>query len=188
MNDTGTIDDLYFEWLYGFVGSVKNKNPTRSYWNLCKQLYTKPFSWTVPNDDNREEDGKDLRGEFMDHYEINIDEMEPQWLELDCSMLEMLLALARRASFESYGEPIEWFWKFINNLQLREYTDEVYNIDAMDTIDGVLDRVILRQYDRNGVGGLFPLSNATKDQRKVELWYQLSAYLLECGYEDDNSP
>ena len=41
-----------------------------------------------------------------------------------------------------------------------------------------------RRYKRSGEGGLFPLKNAAKDQRKVEIWYQLSSYLLE-NYVDN---
>lgn len=182
MIDNGTLDDLYFEWLYQNIGAVRNRNPARSYWLMAKQLYTKPFSWIIPNDDNREADGKELRCEFVD--QCGIEEVDPMWMDLECSMFEMLIALARRASFESSGEPGDWFSKFLENLELKQYTDQAYNSDAEWKIDAVTDRVIFRTYKRNGVGGLFPLQNARKDQRKVEMWYQLSSYLLEGGYVD----
>lgn len=182
MTENGTLDDLYFEWLYKKIGSVRNRNPARSHWNLAKQLYRKQFAWFVPNDDNRECEGKDLRHEFID--EQDIEDVEIFWLQLDCSMLEMLIALARRAAYESYGDAREWFWKFMENLGLNQYTDEFYNDEAALDIEVALDRVINRTYERNGDGGLFPLKNAKKDQRKVELWYQLATYLLEGGYVD----
>lgn len=187
----GTLDDLYFEWLYKQVGVVNNRNPKRSYWELCKQLYKTPFQWVVPNDDNRDEDGKELREEFI--VECDIQDVEINWLAIDCSMLEMLIALARRASFESSGTPGDWFAKFMENLKLRRYTDAEYNSDAgnhqeaEERIRNILDRLIYRTYNTRGVGGLFPLKHAEHDQRKVEIWYQMSLYLRE-GNCIENGP
>lgn len=175
---TAPLDDRYFEWLYSQVGSVRNRNPARSYWNMLKQLYVKEFVWFVPNDDNRAEDGKELRFEFLAEQEI--DEVDPGWLDLGCSVLEMMIALARRASFEADSKtPVEWFWIFMHNVGLGGYTDARYNDRIAQDIDEKLDRIVYRTYAPSGHGGLFPLKHATKDQRKVELWYQLAAYLLE---------
>lgn len=173
----GTLDDLYFEWLYGLVGAVRNRNPERSYWSFTRQLYMKEFLWFVPNDDNRAEDGKELRYEFLATKKI--EEFNPEWMTLGCSMLEMLIALSHRASFESDREPGEWFWIFVHNAGLEGFNDKRYNALAAKEIDDKLDRIINRTYARNGKGGLFPLQHTRKDQRKVELWYQLAEYLLE---------
>ncbi|ASR80023.1 hypothetical protein SEA_ARCADIA_60 [Arthrobacter phage Arcadia] len=175
-----TEDNLYFEWLYGQVAAVSNKNPERSYWRLMRKLYEIPFKAFVGNDDNREEDGKDLRDEFI--MDCDIQDIKPLWLQLDCSMLEMLIGLSRRASFESLGEPIEWFWKMLENIGLSKFTDHVFNDAVAEEVDRVIDRVVNRTYGRNGDGGLFPLYNAKKDQRRVELWTQLSSYILEGNY------
>jgi len=179
----GTLDDLYFEWLYKQVGAVNNRNPKRSYWELCRQLYRMPFIWSVPNDDGRDMDGKDLRDEFI--IECSVEDVEVNWLAIECSMLEMLIALSRRASFLSSGEPGDWFYKFLENLKLRRYNDSEYNDtaenhdDAKAKIHNILERLIYRTYNTRGVGGLFPLKHAEKDQRKVEIWYQMSVYLRE---------
>lgn len=174
---SGTIDDRYFEWLYSQIGAVRNRNPARTYWNLCKQLYSKEFVWLIANDDNRLEDGLELR----DHYlnEQVPDEVDPEWVELGCSMLEMLIALSRRAAFESEKSPAEWFGIFMDNLDLTQYNDAGYDADAREEIDTILDCVIYRSYSYNGKGGLFPLREPQRDQREVELWYQMAAYLLE---------
>lgn len=164
-------ESVYFEWLSRQVASTSNPNPARTYSLLLEQMHLKRFEWFIPNDDNRVEDGKELRYEFMNG---------PAELHETCSFLEMLIALSRRCSFEaSYGDPSEWFWHLANNLGLREYTDEVMMDDGPREVRYILDRVVNRGYDYDGFGGLFPLNNAEKDQRKVELWYQLSAYLLE---------
>src|SRR5690606_37427786 len=121
---TGTTDDRYLEWLYGLVASVRNRNPSRTYWQLFRQLYSKEFVWLVPNDDNRALDGKDLRSEYL---EMSSDEVDQEWLNLECSMLEMLIALARRAAFEDSRSPVEWFGEFLKNLGLDSATDAGYD-------------------------------------------------------------
>jgi hypothetical protein len=171
------LDELYFTWLYSQVGSVRNKNPSTSHWKLLKLLYTKEFVWIVPNDDNRAEDGRDLRVEFLQETPLPIQDMETHWMGLGCDMLELLIGLSRRLSFEGEGEPREWFWHLIENIELYEHTDDKPINE--ERVKDILDEVIWRTYLPTGKGGLFPLKEAKKDQRRVELWYQLSAYLLE---------
>jgi hypothetical protein len=172
---TATLDDLYLEWLYTQVASV-NPIPPRSYWSLLRQLYTKEFVWFVPNDDNRVEDGRSLRHEFLDSNKAIIDQ---HWLQLPCSFLEMLIALARRLSFEMDGPVRNWFWHLLGNLHLEECTDAKYNPRMQSAIDEILDAVVWRTYNWDGQGGLFPLKYPGRDQRQVEIWYQMAAYFLE---------
>lgn len=172
---SGTLDDLYLQWLYSQVSSLKLKSPSRTYWNLARQLYSKEFVWFVPNDDNRVEDGRDLRYEFIDDQQI--ESVDPEWMDLGCSMLELLIGLSRRLSFETEGESRDWFWKLLENLHIHTCTDD--GPYPREIVDDILDTVIWRTYDRTGRGGLFPLKNARKDQRNVELWYQLNEYLLQ---------
>lgn len=171
------LDRLYLKWLYSKISSVRLRDPSRTYWNLFRQLYTKEFVWIIPNDDNRAEDGKDLRYEFLE--EQGVEEVDPDWIRLGCSMLELLIALSRRLSFEDDGEPREWFWQMLTNLGLNEFNDANYNEQAQQEIDQALDTVIWRTYSPDGFGGLFPLKTPERDQREVEIWYQLGAYLLE---------
>lgn len=168
------LDEQYLEWLYSQVASVKTRTRSRTYWNILRQLYCKEFAWFVPNDDNRAEDGRYLRYEFVE--ELGLD-MEEDWFHLPCSMLEMMIGLSRRLSFEAEGEPRWWFWHLMGNLGLHELNDAVEYSE--EEVDEVLDRVIWRTYLPDGRGGLFPLKHAEQDQTRVELWYQLSAYLLE---------
>ena len=60
------IEELYFKWLYGQIGSVKIRNRSRTYWSLAKQLFETEFTWTISKDENRAEDGRALRYEFLD--------------------------------------------------------------------------------------------------------------------------
>jgi hypothetical protein len=102
---------------------------------------------------------------------------DDDWLDLGCSFLEMLVALSRRLSFEAEGEPRDWFWHLMDTIELRECNDRSQWTD--EEVEAICNKVIFRNYDANGAGGLFPLQNPCHDQREVELWYQMSAYLLE---------
>src|ERR1700754_1133661 len=172
------VDELYFRWLCSQVCNVKLKNPSRTYWSLLKLLHTKEFVWFVPNDDNRLEDGRYLREEFV--YENSLDDIGLDWITLGCSMLEMLVGLARRLCFEDDGFSInQWFWRLMENIGLHGLTDRG-GWDEQD-VDEILDYVIWRTYEYDGSGGLFPLMDPPTDQREVEIWYQMSEYLLENG-------
>jgi hypothetical protein len=174
------LDELYFVWLYRQVGDPDIKSPTRTYWRMFRKLFTKEFVWVIPNDDNRIEDGKDLRYEFVD--QTNLNDIDPGWIHLGCSMFELLVGLSRRLSFYTEGDPKGWFWHLIENVHLEVFTDAHMkrgHTHSEGNIDDILDRIIWRTYDYNGRGGLFPLEFPKDDQRTVELWYQLNAYLLE---------
>lgn len=168
------LDDLYLEWLYHQISSDKSKNPARTYWELARQLYSKEFIWFVPNDDNRIEDGKELRYEFIDDRHIDA---ETDWMELGCSMLELLVGLSRRLAFEAEGKPRDWFWEMLTNIGINSHNDK--SGYSPEEVDEILNAVIFRTHQPNGQGGLFPLQHPDRDQRRVEIWYQLSAYLLE---------
>ena len=172
------LDNLYFEWLYKQVRSTRLKHPSKTYWCLFRQLYTKEFIWIVPNDDNRIEDGRGLRYDFFRNLDYEVDE---DWMHLGCSFLEMLIALSQRLSFEGEGEARDWFWEMLDNIKVGGFNDEVYTQGAYSerVVNDILDSVIWRTYRRNGRGGLFPLQHAREDQRDVEIWYQMNAYLLE---------
>lgn len=173
-----TIDDLYLVWLYNQVKMPGARGPSKTHWRLMRQLYTTEFIWFVPNDDNRAEDGRDLRYEFFDSE--SIESFDITWMDLGCSMLELLIAISRRLSFLVEGEPRVWFWELIENvgISLRASSDKHYNEDVSDYISYAMDTVIWRTYEANGVGGLFPIPGTEVDQRKIEIWQQLNMYLL----------
>ena len=169
------LDELYFRWLYGEACYPEENNPNHKFWNLLRVFYGKEFIWIIPNDDNRAEDGKDLRQEFVDT--IYFKTPDQNWMRMGCSVLEMLVALTRRLAFETDGSPREWFWVLLENLDLTKYNDNT--LVPIPEVEEILDAVIWRTYHYDGTGGLFPLRRPTEDQRQVEIWYQLSAYLLE---------
>lgn len=174
--NTQPLDELYFQWLYSQVADPEVADPSLTYWKLLKILFTKEAIWQVPNDDNRLEDGKALRLDFLDETRVK---PTRDWTDLACSVLELMVGLARKLSFEDLagGRPHYWFWKMIENLGLIGYSDD--RPLPLKKIDTILHRVLYREYKRTGLGGFFPLKHTKKDQRKVELWYQMSEYLLE---------
>lgn len=171
---TGTLDDQYLTWLYSQVAEVRTRKSSRTFWNLFRQLFSTEFAWFVPNDDNRAEDGRELRCEWVAKTGS---ETDPNWLSLGCSFLELLIGLSRRLAFETNGNVSDWFWHLINNLELLGCHDRS-NFRPEDVEDRT-SAVIWRTYERNGNGGLFPLRSSSHDQRRVEIWYQLSEYLLQ---------
>ena len=178
---TEPLEERYFKWLYRQVASTRITNPQRTYWRLLREIHKYEFHWFVPNDDNRVEDGKELRLEF---YNESSARHERGWDELGCSALEMLIALSRRLSFNGGGVASEWFWILINNLGLSECNDSrmdeaEHGLMFFVMVDVAMDRMINRTYDYEGSGGLFPLRNPDRNQAQVEIWEQMNNYLSE---------
>lgn len=163
------VDELYFGWL-----CLHNVNAADQYQKLLKILHCKEYVWTVPNDENRIEDGRALRQEFIEQEDVEVD---AGWLALGCSMLELLIGISRRLQFMTEESPSDWFWEMLTNIGLNFYDD--YKHIPLNFVDDQLEAVIWRTYRHDGYGGLFPLQFPEADQRHVELWYQMSAYVLE---------
>ena len=173
----GTLDERYLSWLYGQVASVKTRQGVRTFWKLFRQLNETIFVAIVSHDENRIADAKDLRYEFLAAAED--EQGDPDWTRSPCSMLELLVVLSRQLAFEMDDKADVWFWHLIEVLELEQFNDHRYNDSPKEVIAATLDRVIWRTYEHDGRGGLFPLRSPDRDQRKIELWYQLNAYLLE---------
>ena len=127
-------------------------------------------------DANRAADGVDLRRLYFDETGYRSErEGEP------CCVLEMMVALSLRVEENIMGEPGHnhlgrWFWEMIKNLGLDIYTDDRFDQNEVGTIVG---NWMSRNYSEDGKGSMFPLKNYTKDQRKLTLWDQMGAYLVE---------
>lgn len=170
---TEPLDDQYLDWLYNLVGR-QARNVDHFY--LMKQLHSSEFVMLVPNDDNRCADGIALRQEFL--RSDRMIRAPRDWLDMDCSVLEMMVGISRHLVFEMGGEVGEWFWHLIDNLGLTRYDDTRFRPRRVNEI---VERLVWRQYSYNGTGGLFPLREPHDDQRQVELWFQMEAYMLELG-------
>lgn len=176
---TGHLDELYFNWLYSQVASPRVRSKTRRYWSLLEIMHRREFIWLIPNDDNRAQDGKDLRREFLQSTGVPVSSVDEDWLALGCSVLEMMVVVARMAAFESDGRADDWFWIICQNLNIHNYSDAVMSDREAVIVEDILDDLVWRRYRPDGRGGMFPLNNPDKDQTRVEIWYQLCSYILE---------
>lgn len=178
------IKDEYYLWLYNLIKFGEEDRD--SYSILTKRLHSIEFTWSVPNDDNRVLDGVQLRNTFIDESDIGYYE---RWvLDGPCSVLEMLVGLSIRindimADAGDDGFLGRWFWDMIRNLGLIEFTDYNYYMKGGHfAVSNTILKLVERTYTPNGRGGLFPLKRAKQDQREIEIWYQLHAYLHEQDY------
>lgn len=100
-------------------------------------------------------------------------------------MLELLIGLADRMSFlmsdEKQPDKVGYFfWHLVLNLRLAKLKDDIYDeLNGDFFVDEAVQRVLDRSYERDGNGGLFPLKRPSKNQRTVEIWYQMQAWLGE---------
>lgn len=166
------IEHEYFNWLYS---QVSDAYPPALYRvSLLGELYKIEYYWLIEGDDNRFEDGMELRRDFLEETGIDSDIL---FLGDGCSVLEMLIAFSRRAAWQTEESPREWFWVMIDNLGLLEL-DETVDKNC-EQLNEIVDVFLSRTYGSNGSGGLFPLRHTLNNQRKVEIWYQFSEYLHE---------
>lgn len=164
---TTSVDVLYFEWLISQIDIRKNK----TYFYVFERMHNLEFVWTVPNDDNRIQDALDVRREFMDQINGHLN-------LASATLLEILISLSRRAEFITSESAHLWAWRLLKNLKLTNLSDPVTNSEAQK-IDDILEALVWRTYSSSGEGGFFPLKYPKEDQTKVEIWYQLNAYVIE---------
>lgn len=168
------LEETYFNWLYKKVAYVMNPTPSLTFYTLLRDLHNVEFLWMLVGDDNRAQDGLDIRKEFFRESFLKPNEY---WSNIGCSFFEMLYALSRRAEFNTDISAKDWFWIFLNNLNLSKLNDASVNITSR--ANKIIDKVIWREYEPNGEGGIFPLVYPNEDQRNVEIWFQLHAYINE---------
>ena len=165
----------YFEWLCHFV---KLKNHKK----LLFLLFSIDFTYDLPMDGNRYEDGIDLRCRFADEKGYP-QRYAAHWLDnVPCSMLEMMVALCLRIEEHITGNPddgdktSEWFKDMLKTSGLYNFADDSY---SERTSIAIIQDILTRNYARNGDGGLFKLRHTRKDLRRVEIWYQAMWYIDE---------
>lgn len=170
----GTLDDRYLTWLYGQISDAKIRKGSKTYWDLLKQMHSTEFRDFFPNDENRAADGKELRVQWVCETQ---EAPEDEWLALPCSFLELLLGLAKRLTYQAEMTQEYWFWQLLKNMDFDGYHDRSgYSRNFVNRRMRVVND---RLYDHMGNGGLFPLRNPSEDQTKVDLWYQMMAYIVQ---------
>lgn len=179
MNRRDKLNNEYFEWMYGLVcndefGLIHRK--------LLYFLHDTEFRHTLKQDSNRASDGIDFRYRFG--YECGYSRaIIAEYLDTrPCSVLEMMISLAFRVEEQIMDDPDlgnrtgQWFWNMIVNLGLGCMTDSKFDIEYTSS---VIELFLRREYESNGNGGLFTVTNTEYDMRSIEIWYQMMWYLDE---------
>lgn len=170
------LSNEYFEWMYNIACGDRYSKET-SFRKLLMHLHDVEFIYYIFRDENRAQEGIDLRYRFglVSGHDDACDVLnEP------CSVLEMILALAIRCEENFMDDPTigdrtaQWFWGMVVNMGLGGMTDERYD---RRFVDDIVTRFLERDYEPNGKGGLFTIDNCKYDLREVEIWYQFNWYI-----------
>ena len=176
MND---LVNAYFEWMYDLV-TEEDPRKRKCYRRLLMALHTIDFEYSMPMDGNRYDDGINLRYRFGFEKDIDDANIVASLDHMPCTVLEMMVALSMRCEEHIMDDPDignrtgKWFWDMIDSLGLAEMTDDRFDFDY---VEEVIERFLMRDYERSGKGGLFYIPENKVDMRKEEIWYQLMRYL-----------
>lgn len=169
------MDDKYFEWLLKKIEPEGLEN--FNYYELCKWLFERPFIWSIRNDANRAADGIALRKDYIQSGK----KISQSLMSRQCSVFEMLVALSVRVDNDILGDPTVYnghilFWVMIENLGLDVYDDPFFDPEAVDEI---LDIWLKRRFREDGSGSIFCVKNCVRNQKKIEIWFQMCDFLNE---------
>lgn len=172
--------DGYFLWLCGLMDISLEQ-----YSELFYILYDTDFLWVTPTDSDRADDGLEMRRKY---YEQDREEDWIMFIDDGCSVLEALVGIACRMNFliesEETGDMSRvWFWDMIRNLGLAKFNNMVLinsdgssNDDQSQAVIDILNRWMMRQFEPDGTGSIFPLSNPKSDQRYETINMQMNLY------------
>lgn len=167
------MPEAYFCWLVELIGDGYLE---RNYQKLLWKLFTTDFFYELEYDKNRAADGLFLRRTFANSCGMILPDKP-------CSVLEMIVALARKAEDDIMHDPDigdrtgRWFWIMMENLGLDIYDDYGY---SEANVNQILDVFMHHRYAPNGgSGGMFSVRKCCRDMRKTDLWWQLNAFFEE---------
>lgn len=171
-----SLDDQYFDWL---LTNLHSGGVAESVEELCRLLHEFEFHRRVGNDVNRAVDGAGLREDFLHSCRTRVSQARAdEFLDAECTWLEMLVALSAALDFLYDGGVEGRFLELTGNLGLN-----VIFTTTQQLRDRVQDAVYLvdnNHFDYLGQGGIFPLTkDCHRDQRLVEIWDQQAAYFRE---------
>lgn len=171
------IERDYFEWLCEIIRS--DGSYQKVLWHLFKHIR---FVALIERDENRASDGINMRYKFARESGYSYAALCDALDDRDCSMLEMMVALAVRCEdnlmhdFSLGDRTYIWFWDMMRSLGLDEYDDYRY---SNFEVDKICQAFMDRKYSSDGNGSLFYIPNCDRDLRTVEIWYQMCWYLNE---------
>lgn len=158
----------YFDWLRKMVNLDEPANDIMAY-----TLYNTAFGSVIDGDENRAEDGIELRDKYVDethNYDLQVSHME-------CNMLEFIIALAARLDYVTYNHKLgvqiaKWAHVYLDNLRV------LYNQDA-DNISYRIVVLLSGSYDDYGNNGIFSFSKPIKNLSAKPYWDQMNLFVSE---------
>lgn len=178
----------YFDWMMEKVENSYEPGGAGTHRLLLRRLHELEFYTVLPRDEDRIQDGLDMREDYSNDCRIipwdDAERYSP------CSMLEIMVSMCWRfetnvMSNDLYGNRFgKWFWMMIENCGLSFLNDRSYTYDADNYVAAVMRRICDRSYEANGDGSFFPLREPRGDMRKTDLWYQLQWYVTENFHGD----
>ena len=164
----------YFAYLLREINFHTKTRAYQSWLPLLEYLATTKAYVVMKQDENRLADGLALRDEYIKRYSHD----SPLLIDGSCSLLELLIGLAKRAAEASFVKNTQ-----VHNVEADYFRTFCHNLGydrAKGKYESITKRFLNRNYKSNGVGGIFPLTRRNMpDQRTTELWYQMHAWLDE---------
>lgn len=142
---------------------------------VLKTLKNVNFRAILDMDTNRIGDAIEFRAEF----ERNNGYFEPI-IRDPVSVLEVMVSLAVRCedmimANTNYGNRTNiWFWYMVKSMDLLDFDD--WNFD-FDEVMSRIERMLDRNYEKDGFGSLFYVPNCDKNMKNLDIWYQMQCWL-----------
>lgn len=162
-------DFLYFQWILDVIKG-------NYYEKLLECLFSVKFNPDPESlDNNRAMDGLRLRERFFEENKGKIPMKKGP-----CTFLEMLVALSIRLDndilYESrFGDRhLDWFWMFIDNMELTDATNEHWNPHWDRFVKQKCRKIKGKSYKSDGNGGMFVVKEHPEaDLRDCDIWRQM---------------
>lgn len=177
------MSDIWNDYRFWLMNRLR-LNKRNKYSKLIALLHDIPYRYTIYGDRNREQDGVIQREYFLDeegYFNRNMPDVST-FLDKGCSVFEMLVAFAVRIENEWIGSPKdprpdEFFFEMLDNLDIL-MENKTFNAEkVLRVVKTWLDR----KFTYDGYGNIMPLreNRYDVDQREVEIWRQMTAYISE---------
>lgn len=156
-------DGAYFDWLYAQVADPNDFDTSRSRRCLIEMLAHTPFEPRCTDDENRRDAVDEIRYRAAEEYGVIAHWRRPTWLEV-------LIELAEQADFWASGTDAEqpiagWFWEFLDNAGLAEFSDGDWPI-SYEEAERRMNDVLTGKTSFFG------------EPSRNSLWVQLGGYIL----------
>ena len=181
------LDNIKKDYYYWLIEKIfhDDLNYMTIYRDLLERLNYVTYIYTLELDENRQKDAQDLR--YIFGYETDRSECEI-CQELDVyepSLLEVIVALILRVQENILGDNEETitnkeiFLDIIKSLGLDDMTGAILSQEDVNYLHSKLFDFFCHNYNWNGEGSMFTVSNPKDDMRNTEIWYQCMWYINE---------